>query len=178
MITTIYKLYFDYEKEEKWLNEMSAKGLAFINYSAFTYQFEDCEPGEYIYRIELLEHVATHIESRKYIEFMEQNGIEHRASYARWVYFRQKAENGAFDLFSDIDSRIKHYQRIDILWFTLTCAEFLIAISQLSLAMSQNTIANYIIAGFLFLLSFLYFSLSHTIKKKIRALKKERKIRE
>lgn len=39
MKKVIYKAYYDYEKEEKWLKEMSAKGLALINYSWLRYTF-------------------------------------------------------------------------------------------------------------------------------------------
>ncbi len=30
---------WEYEKEEKWLNEMAAKGLALVDYSVFRYSF-------------------------------------------------------------------------------------------------------------------------------------------
>ena len=30
----------------------------------------------------------------------------------QWIYFRKKAEDGEFDLFSDLDSKIAHLNRI------------------------------------------------------------------
>lgn len=179
MKTTIYKPYYDYEKEEKWLNEMSAKGLALIDYSFYRYVFEDCKPGEYVYRIELLEHVPSHPESRTYIEFLEQSGVEHIASYVRWVYFRQKTENEPFDLYTDIDSRIKHYGRINTLWFTLACAELMIAISQIAMAIGGTGFSfSYISGGLLLSPAVLFFLLSCATRKRIKRLKKERDIRE
>ena len=39
-------------------------------------------------------------------------GAEYIGRMLAWIYFRKKAENGTFDLFSDIDSRITHLDRI------------------------------------------------------------------
>ena len=59
---SIMKLFMDYEKEEKWLNDMSAKGLQLVHYSFPRYTFEEGEPGEYTYRIQLLENIPSHLE--------------------------------------------------------------------------------------------------------------------
>lgn len=92
MKTIIRKAYWNYEKEEKWLNEMSANGFALTDYFWCRYVFTDCEPGEYIYRIELLEYLPTHPVSQKYLRFMEENGVEYVASTTRWVFFRKKPQ--------------------------------------------------------------------------------------
>jgi len=107
-----WKFFLDYEKEESWLNEMSVKGLALEGFFLGRYTFNDCHPDEYVYRIELLENLPGNLVSRQYLDFMAENGVEHIASWGRWVYFRRKAEDGAFDIYSDIDSRLKHYRRI------------------------------------------------------------------
>ena len=99
---------WEYEKEEKWLNEMAAKGLALVDYSIFRYSFEPCEPGEYSFKIQLLEHNPSHPESEQYIRFMEETGAEQVASYLNWVYFRKKTAEGPFEIFSDIESELKH----------------------------------------------------------------------
>ena len=111
MRITVRKLFtaWNFEKEEKWLNEMSAKGLQFISTALFSYTFEEGEPNEYRYRLELLNNLPSHSESRSYIRFMEDMGIEHIGSCIRWVYFRKRAAEGDFDIYSDINSRIKHY---------------------------------------------------------------------
>ena len=107
----IKKFFFvwDFDKEEKWLNEMAAKGLALVDYSIFRYSFEPCEPGEYSFKIQLLEHNPNHPESEQYIRFMEETGAEQVASYLNWVYFRKKTAEGPFEIFSDIESCLKHY---------------------------------------------------------------------
>jgi len=114
MRTTIRKLFWvwEFEKEEKWLNEMAAKGLALVSVGFCRYDFEDCEPGEYTFKLELLKEKPAHPESRKYIEFLETTGAEHVGSYLSWIYLRKKKELGEFELFSDLQSRINHLGRM------------------------------------------------------------------
>lgn len=180
----IRKLYYNYEKEEKWLNEMALKGMALSNYSWCKYAFEDCEPGEYIYRIELLENLPTHPNSIAYIKFMQEMGIEHVASYMRWVYFRKKASEGQFDLYSDIESRITHYKRINLLWSILALVEGIIGLSIIT--MSIVSIMNgypigklVIVMGIVpFIIGILFLYIDAPIRKKIKDLVKEKNIRE
>jgi hypothetical protein len=42
MKTKFMKIFWDYEKEEKWLNEMVAKGFAMSSYTFCVYTFEKC----------------------------------------------------------------------------------------------------------------------------------------
>ena len=100
------------EKEEKWLNRMAAQGLCLVSYGFCRYEFEECLPGEYEIRIELLEHNPCHPVSQQYISFLEETGAEQVGSWCRWVYFRKKTDAGRFELFSDRPSRIQHLNRI------------------------------------------------------------------
>ena len=70
------------------------------------YVFERTQPGEYIIRLELHQH------DERYIEFMHDTGAEVAGRFFAWVYFRRKSELGSFDLFSDIDSKINHLNKI------------------------------------------------------------------
>lgn len=110
----VTRLFFDFEREENWLNEMLAKGLHFVGYSFPKYAFEEGKPGEYIYRIELLNQLPCHIESKAYIDFVEDTGAECIDTFWRWVYFRRKTSDGPFDLYTDHSAKIRHYQRNDI----------------------------------------------------------------
>ena len=84
----VHKAMWDYEKEEQWLNEMSAKGLAFTDYTWCRYVFAEAPANQYIYRIELLEYIPSHPESQTYLRFLEENGVVVVSSYMRWVYLR------------------------------------------------------------------------------------------
>lgn len=114
MRKTIKKLFFlwEFDKEEKWLNEMAAKGLALVSVGFCKYEFEDCVPGEYKVCLQLLDKAPKHPEMQKYIEFMEETGAEHVGSFTRWIYFRKKASEGDFELFSDNASRVKYLSSI------------------------------------------------------------------
>ena len=71
-----------------------------------TYHFVRCEPGEYNIRLEMRPY------DEDYISFMEETGAEYIGRMMMWIYFRKKTADGPFDLFSDIDSRIRHLDRI------------------------------------------------------------------
>jgi len=106
--SVVRKLFINFEKEEKWLNDMTAKGLNFVDYSFARYLFEEGTPGEYIYKLELLDQLPSHPESKAYIKLMEETGVECVGTYSRWFYFRKKSKDGPFDLNSDYISCIKH----------------------------------------------------------------------
>ena len=97
---------WDFDKEERWLNEMALEGWVLDGVGWCTYHFIKCEPGEYTVRLEM------HPSDDAYVNFMEDTGAEYVGRMMMWIYFRKKAADGAFDLFSDIDSKIAHLDRI------------------------------------------------------------------
>ena len=187
MKQVVWKVYWDYEREEKWLNEMSVKGLALTDYSWCRYVFAESAKGQYIYRIELLNQNATHPESIAYLRFLEESGVECVATYMRWVYLRKKASEGSFDIYTDLESRIKHYKRIYAFWNMLMFVEFSAGLSNLSIGIINLNIADpfrdyaygNLIAGLCLIpLGFLFLRLSLQIRKKIKKLDQEKLIRE
>ena len=105
---TLWKWYWvwEFEKEEDWLNEMALNGWALEDVGLCTYHFVRCEPGEYSVRLEM------HPYDEAYLSFMKETGAEYIGRMVMWIYFRKKTADGAFDLFSDIDSRISHLDKI------------------------------------------------------------------
>lgn len=176
----VWKPYWNYEHEEKWLNEMSAKGLALSSYSWCRYVFEDADRGEYKYRIMLLNNTARHPESQKQLAFYEEMGIEVVATYFRWVYLRKKATDGPFNLYSDIDSRITHYKRVAWFWFSLAFLELVISASNIITGLSdlQTSRFNLIIGIVLASFGVLFLSLGLPVLRKILKLKKQRRVNE
>lgn len=175
----VRKPYWNYEKEEKWLNDMSAKGLALRDYSWCRYVFEDADEGEYIFRIVLFDHPANHPESRKKIAFFEDMGIEFVASYMRWVYLRKKTADGPFELHSDIDTKIVHYKKVAALWLTLACVEFCIGASNITIGLLNDfTKFNLVIGCVLVGMGLIFTCIWIPILRKVRRLKKQRMISE
>ena len=117
MRKTIRKWFWawDFDKEQAWLNEMAAKGLAMISYGWCRYDFEETDPGEYRVAIELLPHNPNHPESERYLRFLEETGVEMVGSWMRWIYVRKKADGGEFELLSDRKSKVEHLVRILLL---------------------------------------------------------------
>ena len=44
--------FVDFDKEEKWLNDMAGKGWAFWHTNGVIYRFKPCKPEEFIYQID------------------------------------------------------------------------------------------------------------------------------
>ena len=183
----VRKAYWDFEKEEQWLNEMSARGMAFTDYSWCRYVFTDAPGGQYIYRIELLENMPTHPESVAYLRFLEENGVEVVSTYMRWVYLRKPASEGAFDIYTDIDSKIRHYQRINYFWTVLMIVEFVAAFANLGIGivnlflnerLGNFSYGNLIIGGAALALGILFLVLDLPLRKRIKKLRQEKAIHE
>ncbi|KAB2862688.1 MAG: DUF2812 domain-containing protein, partial [Exiguobacterium chiriqhucha] len=109
---TVYRVYVDYEKEEKWLNKMAAQGWFLEQFKLGRYEFRQGNPNEYTYRIELLEELPNSPKSDAYFELLEEMGITIVATSYRWIYLKKRTEEGPFQLYSDIDSKIRHEKRI------------------------------------------------------------------
>ena len=180
---TVYKLMWswEYDKEEKWLNEMAAKGLALISVGLCKYIFEDSEPGEYTYKIELLDHMTSSAESKSYLRFLEDTGSEHVGSIFRWIYIRKKTAEGPLDLYSDIRSKMKYLKRLQIFFISLTIFEFFIGIMNIGIAAFSRNMMNTtnLFMGILLLFIALMCGIAafrHT--QKLRTLRRESLIRE
>ena len=144
MRKVIHKFFgiWDYDKEEKWLCEMAAKGLGLVAVGFCRYEFEDCEPGKYCYRLEFLKERPNHPESVKYIEFLESTGIRHVGSYGKWVYLCKETADGDFELFSDRSSQLAHLNRIIRLELLVAGINLFVGVFNLILCLLQNSYAN------------------------------------
>ncbi len=183
-----------YEKEEKWLNKMSAKGMLLTDVAPFRYVFEEGTPEKYIYRLELLDHLPHHPESISYIKFMEETGVEYVGSCVRWVYFRRLAADGEFEIYSDNKSKLMHLSRITAIANAMSVVCALVAIVFTLEAGRQYQIYsewlqrgytnwsyhdNYIIIGFAyFLLTVIVQLIVLPIRKSMRRLKSVRRLSE
>lgn len=184
----VRKFFMDYEKEEQWLNEMSAQGLALTSYSWCRYVFEESGKGEYIYRIELLEENPKAAKSAEYLQFLEETGAERINANQRawvnmnWIFLRRKASEGPFTIYSDVDSKIKHYQRIQRLWISLAMMELVIGlINVLMVVLNRGSYISRInlsVGILLIVLSIVFLASSLPVRKKINKLTSDKLIRE
>lgn len=105
-----YRYYADYEREEKWVNEMAAQGWHLEKSILGRFTFVKGEPGAFIYRNELV-NLATE-EKKDYFEFLEDSGIMIIHEFAGWVYMKKPAADGPFELYTDSKSKISYYKRL------------------------------------------------------------------
>lgn len=110
----IRKLFWawEFEKEEKWLNGMAKDGWALEKVGYCKYVFAECKEGEYTFRLEMLENSPDSEAAQDYISFVEDTGAEYIGNVMKWVYFRKKAAEGEFEIFSDTASKVGHVDRI------------------------------------------------------------------
>ena len=73
-----FKLYYDKDKEEAFLNEMSAKGYAMKRFFLGLYTFEKCRPGEYTYRVDLISDKTVEQRNELYDLVQDSGGNSYR----------------------------------------------------------------------------------------------------
>ena len=167
----IRKLFWvwEFDEEEKWLNDMAKRGWALDSVGFAKYTFIESEPGEYAVRLEMLDHTAASSEGQDYIDFVESTGAEYIGNMMQWVFFRKKAAEGDFDLFSDIDSRIRHMERIVKPLGIIALSNLLIGVGNLLIGgLGLINIACSALLGYA----------CHKINQKKTALQKERSLHE
>ena len=100
-----------------------------------------------------------------------ESGAEYVGRVLQWLYFRKKAELGEFELFSDIDSRIAHLNRISCvligLGFANVAVSFACGVNSADIAGRINLLCACVI----------FYGLGRVHGKK-EALERERRIRE
>jgi len=81
--------------------------------------------------------------------------------YNNWAFFRKKAADGPFEIYTDFESRVDHYKRVTYLLGTVLGVNVLIALFNVYLA----------IVGFLICVLFIPIMISYL--RKMKDLKKE-----
>ncbi|EJP6473765.1 DUF2812 domain-containing protein [Clostridium botulinum] len=100
-----FRGFIDYDKEEKWLNEMYKKGYELESIS-FGYKFTPVEP----------ENATVKIDYRNFIDYcalFEDSGWKHLAGNksSGVQYFKKIHKNSQEDIFSDEMSKAERYKR-------------------------------------------------------------------
>ena len=88
----VFKIFWmwDYEKEEKWLNDMSHQGWQLQRYTPFVYHFKQGEPDAYQYCLEFMAPQGGSKGMEDYLQFLAESGIECVGRYFSWGYFRRE----------------------------------------------------------------------------------------
>ena len=176
-----YVFFPNFDKIEAWINEKSSRGLQLVRIG-WGYQFEIGEVNEYKYRLDVLRASRKSTDSQNYLRFLQDTGIEVipcNVTWGRLVWLRRKSTNGNFDLYSDIETKIEYYKRLNKMAKTATLFVTAAVLSEWVFKLQLN---DWDLATLPYLFGiFVMISLTCTyldIKVKIRKLKKEVMIRE
>lgn len=137
MKKTVYRFNFiwEFDKEERWLNEMAKEGWRLTKYFFCRYDFVRCEAGEYEYKIQLLDEVANSAKSADYLGFLADMGISVVSKWFRWVYLEKKSDGSGFEIFSDRNSRVKHIKGVLSLIKTVGCLNGFVGVGNVIMAL-------------------------------------------
>lgn len=118
-----YRMFFDFVKEETWLNEMARQGWQLTGVRVPAYHFRQAAVQDVQIRIDFRT-FASQAEFMNYKTLFEDSGWQHIAGSQRsgGQYFRRLAPDSTEDIFSDSRSRAERYRRYAQMWLTLAVA--------------------------------------------------------
>ncbi len=132
--------------QAKWLNSMSKKGYRLIKTGKLQYEFDECEPGKYVYTVEYVGDKSLE-ESDRYKAFLEDMGYRvfykninldysiykatwrpyaekggristTRSTYNKELLIIEKENDGKpFELHTEKDDKIDYYRRLSYPWY-------------------------------------------------------------
>ncbi|MEK3889131.1 DUF2812 domain-containing protein [Bacillus sp. FSL K6-3431] len=149
------------EKEEKWLTEMSRKGLHLKQYRLFTYYFDEYPDESYIYQIDFRE------ADDDYFQLYQDAGWQYvDSSINRFHYFCTKADKeGSKKIYSDSESVKVTLQRMMAFYIAIF---FAMITSQIGLIVTwKGWTIQVIVAVFIAVVIILYLYMLYTLKRKI-----------
>ncbi|MBE9914673.1 DUF2812 domain-containing protein [Paenibacillus donghaensis] len=116
-----FKFFTDFDREERWLNEMARAGYVLAG-KTFAYEFAEVQPQEANYRMDY-RNFKTAQDFEDYRALFEDSGWKHIAGTKRsgYQYFKQISGQADGDIFSDADSKAGRYRRIADMWSSLAC---------------------------------------------------------
>ena len=190
MRSKFHKLFWIWQldKEESWINDMAAHGYALVHAGRFcNYEFDEVEPGKYIYKSLFLKGSGDSTKNREYYRFLDEMGIETVSTF--WypgncvVYLRALRDDypNGIELYSDIDSRINYENTLR--WYLLGIGIYaaLTAVYNMVVAFLPHnsfTPVNIICSVVMAVLAVYLFINFAKKSNKIRELRKEREIHE
>lgn len=86
---------FNYDVEEKWLNQMMMAGWKLCKVAFFNYEFEACVPESQKIVIE------TQNPDEEHLAKLEAKGVEMVAAYHSWHYYAKAADHHYFDKYRE-----------------------------------------------------------------------------
>lgn len=102
----------EYEKEEQWINEMAKEGWNLTAVGLCRFIFRRGTPGEYIYKLDVVERTASDEVRESYFNFLTECDIRIVGEFKDWLYLQKKAADGPFDMKDDTYAKLRHVNKI------------------------------------------------------------------
>ncbi|MBR4853390.1 MAG: DUF2812 domain-containing protein [Alistipes sp.] len=102
----------DYEKEEAFLNEMARAGWNLSTVGFCRYIFRRGTPGEYIYKLDMVERTESDEVKESYFNFLTDCGIRVVGEFKDWIYLQKRAADGPFDMKNDTYAKLRQVNKV------------------------------------------------------------------
>lgn len=102
----------EYEKEEQWLNEMAKEGWNLTAVGFCRYIFRRGTPGEYIYKLDVVERTASDEVRESYFNFLTECDIRVVGEFKDWLFLQKKAADGPFDMKDDTYAKLRLVNKV------------------------------------------------------------------
>lgn len=102
----------DYEKEERWLNEMAREGWNLTAVGFCRYIFRRGKPGEYIYKLDVVERTESDEVKESYFNFLTDCGIRVVGEFKDWLFLQKPAAEGPFDMKNDTYAKLRRVNKV------------------------------------------------------------------
>ena len=102
----------EYEKEEQWINEMAQEGWQLTAIGFCRYIFRRGTPGEYIYKLDVVERTASDEVKESYFNFLTECGIRVVGEFKDWIYLQKRAADGPFDMKDDTYAKLRTVNKV------------------------------------------------------------------
>ncbi len=117
----VIKLFLTKEKEERWLNQMSALGQKLLGKTLFSYRFTESKANQDSVRIEC---VPRDFDIDKAKQAFKKKQITVVIHQRRWLYLRKPIHQGGFNLYTDLKERFTYYRKLGLLNFLMAFSLF------------------------------------------------------
>lgn len=102
----------EYDKEEQWINEMAKEGWNLTAVGFCRYIFRRGTPGEYIYKLDVVERTASDEVKESYFNFLSECNIRIVGEFKDWLYLQKKSTDGPFDMKDDTYAKLRTVNKV------------------------------------------------------------------
>ena len=141
--------FIDFDKEQRWINDMCKKGWAFWHTNGVVYRFKRCEPEEFIYQIDFDEQ-AQKRRVGDYVAFRASCGDEFVHQWKQKIYWKRATANGPFEAESNVAAQLRltnkafNYHLNSFIGLTLIAAFSFLVLMPLGRHLPESTFSQWL----------------------------------